>query len=217
MESEAYNLVEKAEKKLKTGFLGGLFSSKEGRMEEALELYQKAGNIFKLNKKWVEAGECFEKCGNLEESLKADPTSHFQDASHCYSFMDKRRSYDVLQKCLKIYQNQGRFQMAGKMEKQIAEDFESELKYNESIQSYIKAAEYFSMESLNSKSYEQSCLLKVADLMCENNHPEAYKEAKVIYEKIAMQYLSVPLLKSSAKDLFFKSVVVHLTFDVLIY
>ena len=29
-----------------------------------------------------------------------------------------------------------------------------------------------------------------------------------------MQYLAVPLLKSSAKDLFFKSIVVHLTFDV---
>ena len=70
--------------------------------------------------------------------------------------------------------------MAGKLEKQIAEDFESELKYDDAINSYKKAAEFFSMESLNSKSYEQACSLKVADLMCENNHEDAYKEGKVV-------------------------------------
>ena len=180
MESEAYNLISKAESKLNAGFLKSIFSSKESRLEEALELYEKAGNIFKLNKKWSEAGECFEKCGNIEEKLKSDPASHYQDASHCYSFIDKKKSYDALQKCLTIYKNQGRFQMAGKLEKQIAEDFESELKYDEAINSYRKASEYFSMESLNSKSYEQACSLKVADLMCENNHPEAYKEGKMV-------------------------------------
>lgn len=92
-EYEAHLLVEKAEKKLKPGFFGGLFNSKEGRFEEALDLYEKAGNIFKLSKKWFEAGECFEKCGNIEEQLKADAASHYQDAAHCFSFVDKKSIY----------------------------------------------------------------------------------------------------------------------------
>jgi alpha-soluble NSF attachment protein len=96
-ELDAYNLVTKAEKKLKPGFLGGLFSSKDSRMEEALDLYEKAGNIFKLSKKWFEAGECFEKCGEIEEKLKTDPANHYQDAAHCFSFIDKPSKFNIIQ------------------------------------------------------------------------------------------------------------------------
>jgi alpha-soluble NSF attachment protein len=92
-ELDAYNLVTKAEKKLKPGFFGAIFTSKDSRLEEALDLYEKAGNIFKLAKKWHEAGECFEKCAEIEEKLKADPASHFQDAAHCYSFVNKPSKY----------------------------------------------------------------------------------------------------------------------------
>ena len=65
------------------------------------------------------------------------------------------------------------------------------------------------METQNTKSMQQQCLLKVADLMCISNHKDMFSEAPKIYEKIGMQYLTTPLLKSSAKDMFFKNVVCY--------
>lgn len=98
-EIEARKLVEQAKKKLKGGFFKSLFSSETSRKEEALDLYERAGNIFKLCKLWAEAGECFLNCGELEESLKADPTSNYQDSAHCYKFVDIKSkikiSYDL--------------------------------------------------------------------------------------------------------------------------
>ena len=83
-------------------------------------------------------------------------------------------------KCLKIYENQGRFQQAGKIVKSLGEDCESNMEYQQAISYFKKGADYFSMETSNSKSYEQSCLLKLADLMCLTDDPESGKEAKVV-------------------------------------
>ena len=63
----------------------------------------------------------------------------------------------------------------------MAEKCENDMQYELSITYYRKAADYFSMENTNSKSFEQHCLLKAADLMCYINYPNVYQEAvKVI-------------------------------------
>ncbi len=178
-EQEARQLVEQAQKKLNPGFFSKLFNSKESRLEEALDLYEKAATMFKLQKKWYEAGECYENCSKIEEDLGSDAAaSHYHDASHCFNFVDKKKAADNLNNCLKVYERLGRFQMAGKTQKQMAEEFESELKYEEAIAGFKRAAEYFSMENLNSRVYEQQCLLKQADLMCITDHKDSFEEGK---------------------------------------
>ena len=117
-------------------------------------------------------------------------------------------------KAMKIYEKQGRFQNAAKIQKKLAEQFEQEMKYELAIHSYKKAADYFTMENSNFKSYETGCLLKAADIMCNINAPNAFSEAVKIYEKVGMYYLTVPLLKGGAKDLFFKIVSLYLAYDV---
>lgn len=179
--SEAENLVKKAQSKLNAGFMTRLFSSRESRLEEALDLYERAANQYKLQKRWFEAGECFENCSKIEEELGSDAAAgHYHDASHCFNFVDKKRANENMNKCLKFYEKLGRFQMAGKTQKQMAEEYESELKYDEAIAAYKRAAEYFSMENQNSKTYEQGCLLKQADLMCISNHKDAFDESKIV-------------------------------------
>jgi len=59
----------------------------------------------------------------------------------------------------------------------MAEKCENDMEYDLAISYYQKAADYFSMENTNSRSFEQQCLLKAADLMCQNNHPKAYQDA----------------------------------------
>ena len=89
-EKEALKLIETANKKIKGSFFSNLFNSQSSRQEEALDLFEKAGNMFKLEKNWEKAGECFEKCGEIEEKLDSDPASHYLEASHCYSFVNQK-------------------------------------------------------------------------------------------------------------------------------
>lgn len=88
-EREAFKLIENAEKKVKGSFFSNIFNSQSSRMEEALDLLEKAGNMLKLSKNWEKAGECFQKCGELEEKLDSDPASHYLEATHCFSFVDQ--------------------------------------------------------------------------------------------------------------------------------
>ena len=204
-------LVRKAHSKLGPGFFGKMFSSKESRVEEAIELLSNAANMFKIRKNWNRAGETYEELGRLDtESGGGMAYSYYQEAAHCFSFTDKNRSDQNLDRAIESCERVGKYMQAGKTAQRIANEFEENFNYEKAIEKYKKAAEYYAMESQNTKSMQQQCLLKVADLMCISNHKDMFTEAPKIYEKLGMQYLTAPLLKSSAKDMFFKCVMIFI-------
>ena len=210
MEDNPENLIRKANSKLSPGFFGKLFSNEQVRAEEACQLYESAANLYKIQKNWEEAGKAYEKCAELDIKTNMDPSQHYREASHCFTFTNKERSIKNLENCIKSYVNRGKYQQAGKVTQEMAHDLEVDLDYEKAIEKYKLAADYYAMESKNTKSSEQACLIKQADLMCISNHKEMLEKAPGIYEKVGMEYLTVPLLKSSAKDLFFKCVVLFL-------
>ena len=203
-------LVRKAHSKITPGFLGKMFSSKESREEEATDLLTSAANIYKIRKDWKKAGETYEEIASLEVEQGGNTAYvHYQNAAHCFSFVDKVRSNQMLDAAIESCVKVGKYMQAGKTAQRIATECEENFDYPNAIDKYKKAAEYFAMESQNTKSMQQQCLLKVADLMCISNHKDMFTEAPKIYEKLGMQYLTVPLLKSSAKDMFFKNVMCY--------
>ena len=203
-------MVRKARSKLAPGFFAKMFSSKESREDEAAELFKSAANIYKIRKDWKKAGDTYEEIARLEEQQGSNSAYvAYQDAARCYSFIDKTKSNQCLDRAIESCVKTGKYMQAGKTAKDIANELEENLDYANAIDKYKKAAEYFSMETQNTKSMQQQCLLKVADLMCVSNHKDMFSEAPKIYEKIGMQYLTTPLLKSSAKDMFFKNVVCY--------
>ena len=204
-------LVRKARSKLNPGFFGKMLSSKESRYDDAIDLLTSAANMYKIRKNWVKAGETYEELAHLDiEQGGGMAYSFYQDAAHCFSFVDKKRSDQNLDRAIESCEKVGKYMQAGKTAQRIANEFEENFNYEKAIEKYKKAAEYFAMESQNTKSMQQQCLLKVADLMCISNHKDMFTEAPKIYEKLGMQYLTVPLLKSSAKDMFFKCVMILL-------
>ena len=62
----------------------------------------------------------------------------------------------------------------------MAEDFERENNIEMAIKEYKRAADYFQMVFSNTKSLRQNCLLKYADLLCLNDHQDAFIEAKTV-------------------------------------
>lgn len=70
--TEAQQYRAQAEKKMSgggAGFLGKLFGgkSKEERLDEAKELFEKAANSYKLADDFFNAGVCLDKCAEIEK------------------------------------------------------------------------------------------------------------------------------------------------------
>ena len=58
-------MVKKAQKQLKGGFFKNLMTSKEERLDNALEYYEKASNYYKLGKNWKKCAEINTECANI--------------------------------------------------------------------------------------------------------------------------------------------------------
>ena len=112
-EQKAIALVQEAEKKLNSSksFLGGLFGwvffLKSGlvkmtqllfcyrganKQDEALECYGRAANLFKMAKKWSQAGQTFVTVATHHSKLgnKHDSATNYVDAANCYKKSDPK-------------------------------------------------------------------------------------------------------------------------------
>ena len=92
MASEARELIAKAEKKLSTGssWFGQLTGSHQHKVDDAAQLYIDAGNKFKQDKCWKEAGDAFMKASELLISIKESDIAsiHIVNAAACYKKFD---------------------------------------------------------------------------------------------------------------------------------
>lgn len=63
-----------------------LLSSGSNKVEDATECYHRAANMFKMAKKWQEAGAAFCSAANLhaQAGSRHDAASNYVDASNCF-------------------------------------------------------------------------------------------------------------------------------------
>ncbi len=71
-------------------FLFSCFFSGASKQDEALELYGRAGNLFKMAKKWGSAGNTFVTLAQHHVKLgnKHDAATAYVDAANCYKKSD---------------------------------------------------------------------------------------------------------------------------------
>lgn len=213
-EQKAMQLMAEAEKKLSSSktFFGSLFGG-SSKVEEAVDCYLRAGNLFKMAKKWSQGGQAF--CSAAQLHLKAgvrhDAATNFVDASNCYKKCDPNEAVSCLLKAIEIYTDMGRFTVAAKQHQNIAELYETEcVDLSRAMQHYEQAADYFRGEE--STSSANKCMLKLAQYAAQLEH---YDKAIQIYEQIAKSSLDNSLLKYSAKEYMFRAALCHLCVDIL--
>lgn len=214
-EQKALQLMADAEKKLvgNKGFFGSLFGGGSNRLDEAVECYQRAANLFKMAKNWPQAGKAFCEAANLHSKAgsRHDAATNYVDASNCYKKSDTQEAVNCLLKAIEIYTDMGRFTIAAKHHQTIAELYENEASdLQRAIQHYEQAADYFKGEE--STTSANKCMLKVAQYAAEL---EDYSKAIEIYEQVAATSLESSLLKYSAKEYFFRAALCHLSIDAL--
>merc|ERR1711976_1082243 len=106
----------------------------------------------------------------------------------------------ALQKASQIYEDEGRFNMVGRVQKEIGELFEEELEWEKAIEAYQKSADTYEAE--NQVATANGCLLKVATFYGTLGK---YERAVEIFESLGKKATASNLGKFGAKDHFFKA------------
>lgn len=212
-EQKAIDLMSQADKKLKSagGFFGSFFGG-SSKTEEAAELYTKAGNTFKMAKKWAAAGDAFCRAASVQIKCgsKHEAATQYVDASTCYKKADPAEAVHCLLKSIEIYTDMGRFTIAAKHHMTIAEIYETDMvDIEKAMANYELAADYYKGEESNSAA--NKCLLKVAQYAAQMEH---YEKAINIYEQVAAMAINSTLLRYGAKDHYFRAVLCRMCHDV---
>lgn len=210
---QANQYVDKANKKMQGGGCGCMGGSYESKASYAIGLYNKACVIYQREQKYPQAGKCFEEIGSIKERLDEDPFEDYQEAAYCYSFVDKKKTIEINQKCCKNYESKGKFNKAAEVYENMAKYYEEEKDYVNAANLYDKAAKSYSLISSGYKSKEKTCRIKSYDLSVIHDIGE-WKEIVEGYSNIGKSYLLEPMLKYNAKDMFFKVVCVYFLHDV---
>jgi alpha-soluble NSF attachment protein len=131
---------------------------------------------------------------------------------------------NCLKTAIELYTDEGRFSIAAKHQKELAELYEGtckscgmnglqgfagEMEYEQCIEAYQQAADFY--EGEGSTSAANGCLLKVAQYSAQL---EKYDKAIEIFEQVAKNSLDNNLLKWSCKEYFLKSGLCYLCSQV---
>lgn len=161
---KARQLISQARVKLSSrkSFFSWLFQTKWSKIEEAIELFQKACNLLRIAKKWGEVGDVLCEIAVLHEEIgtKHDVACDYVSAASCFKKIDRIKAIECLGKAAEVYTDIGRFVLAAKQLQGIAELYEvEELDLRKAIDHYEQAADYFKGEENNLSA--DKCLLKV--------------------------------------------------------
>lgn len=178
------------------------------RIDEAQELYQKAGNQFKLAHEWNDAADCYVQYAFCSQKLgiASEEAQGYVEAANCLRKVSPESSLEWFEKAIEMFSNAGRYQQAAKQLKIVAEMMEQEDKLDKAAEYYQKAAEMFEMDE-HSKSSISQCNVKLAEI---NTKMGKYAEAAKTFEKEGEKALGNHLLQFGAREHFLKAGILYL-------
>lgn len=219
---DAFRTLNEAESKFESASSGATsfarvfgLSSASAKYEQAAELFQRAGNQFKLAKRWNNAGEAYVRAADCLAKLREhehEVASALTDASTCFKKpeADPRRALDAMDRTISIHSERGRFGMAARVAKELAELVETQFGGGGEdsarvMEAYQRAADLYLGE--DAKSHANGCLLKVAQYAALSSD---YQRAIVAFEQAAQSALEKELLRYGARDYLQRAGICHL-------
>ncbi|GLJ25249.1 hypothetical protein SUGI_0483340 [Cryptomeria japonica] len=189
-EAKGYEFEKKADKKIQGWTIFG------SKYDDAAELYDKAGNSYKIAKSWDKAASAYIKLASCHLKLesKHEAASAYVDAANCYKKTNSQEAVRCLGLAINLFMEIGRLSMAAKHCKEIGEIYESEENLELALEYFERAAELFRGEEVTSTANQ--CQLKVAQFAAQL---EQYPKAIQIFEDVARQSMNNNLLKYSVK------------------
>lgn len=112
IEVKAQQLLTEAEKKLnQTSLFHLLFSKTSNRIEESIEYYLRAANLFKMAENWTQAGYAFADAAKLstKNNNQYEGVLSYIEAAKCFKEVDVDKAIDFYLKTIEIYKDLGKF------------------------------------------------------------------------------------------------------------
>ncbi|KAL2128249.1 hypothetical protein VTI74DRAFT_9452 [Chaetomium olivicolor] len=198
-------LEEKAKKTLQSvsgGF--SFFSNKEGKYQDAADLYVQAANAYRLEGMNNEAGKCFIAAAGIHKDKLNEPddaANLMVDAFKVLRKVDPEKALECILAAIGRYEAKGNFRRAASHLENAAEMLEVEMNQRKrAIEYYFKAARWYDEDG--AKALANKLWLKVADISALEGD---YYKAVEHFEKVADSSLENHLMKYSVKDYWLKS------------
>lgn len=192
--------MEQAEKRLKKW---SIFGGGSAKYDEAGELFEKAGNQFKIAKEWKPAGVAFMRCSDCHHHLKDSYTCAVKlvEAAHCYKKVKDNDAVRCWENAADIFTDDGKFTNAAKLMKELGEYHMERDDCDKAVAAYKKAADYYSGEEQHTSA--NTVMLAIAKIYAEELAMHA--EAVEVYEKTAKSYIKHASMKFQVKDMLLKA------------
>jgi len=153
----------------------------------------------------MKAADAHLKCGS-----KYDAAGDYINAGNCLRKSNLNDAVSCFKLGVVLFAEEGRFSIAAKHQKDIAEACEADGDLEIAIENFELAAEYY--EGENATTSANGCLLKVAEF---SGTLDKFDKAIEIYEKVASSCIDNPLLKFSCKGYFLQAGLCHLARDIV--
>eukprot|EP01057_Protomagalhaensia_wolfi_P001754 Protomagalhaensia_wolfi_Nauph_80__1753@NODE_2093_length_1215_cov_51_394558_g1634_i0_p2_GENE_NODE_2093_length_1215_cov_51_394558_g1634_i0NODE_2093_length_1215_cov_51_394558_g1634_i0_p2_ORF_typecomplete_len156_score31_81SNAP/PF14938_6/5_9e26TPR_12/PF13424_6/5_8e06TPR_7/PF13176_6/3_8e03TPR_7/PF13176_6/0_21TPR_7/PF13176_6/14TPR_1/PF00515_28/2_6e03TPR_1/PF00515_28/0_0028TPR_1/PF00515_28/1_3e03TPR_2/PF07719_17/1_4e03TPR_2/PF07719_17/0_0054TPR_2/PF07719_17/1_1e02TPR_MalT/PF17874_1/0_016TPR_16/PF13432_6 len=117
MAGDAARFKEEAERKLKGGFLA--FVKGGPKYDEASELFANAGNLYKVQKMWNDAADCYERAAEMQAKLddRTQEAKFYVEAGHVLRNVSTASAAEKYDLAAKLYVKSGRFSQAARLMK----------------------------------------------------------------------------------------------------
>lgn len=206
-------LIKKAEKLLKPGLLKSIFSRTEDRIEEAIELYNAAAQIYNIEKNYKKSAKYFLESAQLKININENPEEEYKETLNCYKKLNDNDNYNkILNELINNYLKKGEFSSAGKYEFEKGKNLSKDKnKIKETLESYEKALDYYNMDKDSSKIEISEVKIAKADLICLNEIKENLYEAHNIYDEIGNEKKEKSKILSY--EFYTKNIISYLYFD----
>ena len=206
-------LIKKAEKLLKPGLLKSIFSRTEDRIEEAIELYNAAAQIYNIEKNYKKSAKYFLESAQLKININENPEEEYKEILNCYKKLNDNDNYNkILNELINNYLKKGEFSSAAKYEFEKGKNLSKDKnKIKETLESYEKALDYYNMDKDSSKIEISEVKIAKADLICLNEIKENLYEAHNIYDEIGNEKKEKSKILSY--EFYTKNIISYLYFD----
>jgi alpha-soluble NSF attachment protein len=184
------------------GIMSSLFISKDDRYMEAIEKFENASELYKIEKKWLQAAECFKKiaCCFLEINKIQEASQAYINCSYCYEMIPNSKNH-IIQYILiavDLIKNCNKQCLCAKYYLEISKIYEKHKEYEMAITMLEYAIECYKCEGI----YNISLMQKIAELCTKINK---MSKGITIYENLAIGCLCSNLRKHLVKTFFLNS------------
>lgn len=213
---EGNKLAKKAQSAVKGSAFGNLFSSKSQRVDDAIELYKRALDNYKLAKNWIECAAINQECAMLSAAVgesRDAATFSVDGGDFLMRAKEEEKAVGLYKEAVENFKKNGAFDQAAAQLKKIGEYYEKEIEPEVAVEYYKSAADMYSLAKYH-QTDSSKLKLKVAELYSQQfENPSNLKEAIKTYEEIADEYLSNNLMRFHAKDILVKATIIFLVLD----